>query len=270
MLNRAILVSLTVFWLAMNVLLWRAEYGGRGAASGPVPVSFVWRKILTAPDSSSLKVFYHGENVGFCHWTTSVGEDLSRLKEEDLPPEGMVARVSGYRIQVEGNVAMKDFRNRARFDCQFKMTTNQVWQEFSFRLNMRPSVWEVHCLASEQKLRLKVADDDGSFERVFRFSELQNPELLVQEVAGPSASEVLGGLGLMGLWPKGGLTASALKWEARNDVVNIGPAPVRAYRLQVRLVDRFQAVFYVSRVGEILRVELPDGLVLANDQLANL
>ena len=44
---------------------------------------------------------------------------------------------------------------------------------------------------------------------------------------------------------------------------------MRAYRLQARLLDRYQARIFVSRVGEILRVDLPDEVVLLNDQLAN-
>jgi len=36
------------------------------------------------------------------------------------------------------------------------------------------------------------------------------------------------------------------------------------------LLDRYQAVVVVSRVGEILRVELPNGLLLVNEALTNL
>lgn len=269
MLSRAIFIIVTLFWLAMNVLLWRAEYGGRGSGNGPVPARVVCRKILTAPDSSSLKVFSHGENIGFCHWTTSVGEDLSKLREDNLPPEGMVSKVVGYRIQLEGNVGIKDFRNRAKFDCQLKLTTNLVWQEFNLRLNMRPAVWEVHCVAAEQKVRLRVEDEEGSYERVFRFAELRNPDGLIQEIAGPSAFATISGLGLLGLPLGKGLSEGAVKWEARNASIKIGPAPVRVYELQVSVLDRFKGIFFISRVGEILRVELPGGIVLANDQLAN-
>ena len=34
-----------------------------------------------------------------------------------------------------------------------------------------------------------------------------------------------------------------------------------------RLLDRYPIVIFVSRVGEILRVELPDNLVLVNEGL---
>jgi hypothetical protein len=65
------------------------------------------------------------------------------------------------------------------------------------------------------------------------------------------------------------LTASQLRWEARYESVKLGHASIRAYRLRLNLLDHFAAVIFVSRVGEILRVELPGGIVLANDQLGS-
>ncbi len=59
-------------------------------------------------------------------------------------------------------------------------------------------------------------------------------------------------------------------WKARNDWVVMGHTSVRAYRLEATLFDRFRMMIIVSRVGEILRVELPDGWQLINDQLYSL
>src|SRR5579864_5555149 len=100
MVTRISLVALTAFWLTMNVLLWRAEYGGRPGMGSSVPVHVVWEKILTAPDSSSLTVFRQGKKIGFCHWITSVGEDLSKLSSNDMPPEGMVPKIVNYRLEL--------------------------------------------------------------------------------------------------------------------------------------------------------------------------
>jgi hypothetical protein len=38
--------------------------------------------------------------------------------------------------------------------------------------------------------------------------------------------------------------------------------------LQTRVLDKYEIKIFISRVGEILRVELPDEVVLVNDQLA--
>ena len=264
---RILLLAAGLFWLTMNVLLWRAEYGPHTASGGSVPPELIWRKMLTAPDSSSLSIIHHGQKIGFCHWTTTIGEELSRLKLDEVPPEGMVQKVGGYRIQLEGNVAWEDFTNRLRFDCALKLTTNQVWQEFSLRMNLRPTVWQVHSFAAEQTVRLRVEDGDDSFDRVFRFSDLAHPEELMAD-SGPFGPALMSGIGLP-LNSSHSLFAQAIKWEARNDVLKLGHAQVRAYRMEAHWLDRFRAVIYISRVGEILRMELPDELVLENDQLAN-
>src|SRR6185369_10404055 len=111
MAHRAAFILLAGFCLTMNVLLWRTEYGNRAAGGNPVPAAMVWEKILTAPDNSSLTVFHHGKRIGFCHWGTSVGEALSRAAEQESSgesPEGMVNRITSYRIQFEGNIAIGD------------------------------------------------------------------------------------------------------------------------------------------------------------------
>ena len=64
--------------------------------------------------------------------------------------------------------------------------------------------------------------------------------------------------------------ALGLRWTARKDWLQIGSSKTRVYRLQARLLDRYQAVVMVSRVGEILRVELPGEVTLVNDALINL
>jgi len=264
---RAALILITLFWVVMNILLWRTEYGNRNRLSASVPAEVVWQKMLTAPDSSSLSVFHHGKKVGFCHWITSVGEELAKAKVEDEPPEGMVGRLTGYRIQIEGNLALTDSANRARFDGVLRLATNQLWQDFNLRLNLRPVVWEIHSVAAEKTLHLKAVEGDATYDRVFKFADLENPTALLQELTGPWAFGALEGLGLGARSSSAPSPSLGLKWEASRDAMDVRHASVRAYRLSTRLLDRYQIVIFVSRVGEILRVELPDQIVLTNDQL---
>ncbi len=58
-----------------------------------------------------------------------------------------------------------------------------------------------------------------------------------------------------------------LKWEAREDNFRIAHSNARVYRLQTRLLGSYEITLLVSRVGEILRLELPQDVVLVNDQL---
>ena len=63
--------------------------------------------------------------------------------------------------------------------------------------------------------------------------------------------------------------APELRWEAHRARLQVGPEPVSAYRLETRLLD-YPVIFYVSTLGEILRVELPGNLVATLDGWNNL
>lgn len=268
--SRIAFLLITLFWVTMNFLLWRSEFGGGNHSGGVVPVERVWQQVLTAPDNSSLEILHHGQKIGFCRWAATVGDEPApgKANGDEVPPEGMVERLSSYRINFEGNVGINDVKNRLRFDLELKLAANHAWNEFNLRVNLCPDAWEIHSVAAEQLVRLKTTDEEGKSERILKFSDLQNPDALLRELGAPAGLGLLGALG----GPSGSKTglplALGLRWEARNDSVTIGHATVRAYRLQAGFLDRYRVTIFVSRVGEILRVELPDELVLVNDQLS--
>ncbi|HZL13466.1 MAG TPA: hypothetical protein VFC85_04935 [Verrucomicrobiae bacterium] len=70
MIGRATFFLLAAFWVTMNVLLWRTEYSPGGGHIS-IPVDLVWRKILTAPDASSLNVYQNGQRTGFFEFSTA-------------------------------------------------------------------------------------------------------------------------------------------------------------------------------------------------------
>src|SRR6266850_2425896 len=98
MLNRVTFVLVTGFFVTMNVLLWRSEFGGHHQFGGAIPAEAVWEKIVTAPDNSLLTIRHHGKKVGNCHWLPSVGQErfTGKIMSDEVPPEGMIERPSGY------------------------------------------------------------------------------------------------------------------------------------------------------------------------------
>lgn len=272
MLSRAAFILVAAFWVIMNALLWRAEYGRRNPLGGEVPIGVVWRKILTAQDVSSLAITHHGRRVGVCRWGTSVVEERApgSAAAEEAAPEGMVKKPTGYQIDFGGTVAVSDLPARLRFDLKADFSPNREWKEIHLRFSLRSGAWEFHASAADQILRLRIDDGAAQTERAFKFSELSDPQALLQQFADPLSATVLNAGGLPPGSPGLRSLAGGLKCEARNGWMKIGRASVRAYRLEIGLIDRYHAVVYVSRVGEILRVELPDELVLVNDQLTNL
>lgn len=267
----------TAFFVTMNVLLWRSEFGARGRLGTSLPPKAVWEKVLTSPDNSFLEIRHKGVKIGRAHWTASINEApvASLLDTEDVPPEGMVKTVTGYGLDCDGTVSLEDL-SRVRFVCTIKFNTNQAWQEIVVKISIKPFIWEIHSSAVTETLRFIAEDDEGRREQRYLFSELQSPEKIAKAFGGPLMPAMLAISGLpmnQSLESKPAHPSKlslGLGWEARNDWLKVGRTPIRVYRTEAKLFDRFRAVLFVSPVGEILRVELPDDVVLMNEALMSL
>jgi hypothetical protein len=257
---RATFFFIAVFWLAMNILLWRMEYGSPRSGIS-VPVDLVWRKILTAPDTSSLTFYQKGERTGFCQFSTSVGQEMAKLDENSPPPEGLIAR-AGYQIRLDGNVSFGDFTNRVRFDGRLQFFPNRAWRELNLKISTRAAMVEIHSLATNQNVHLKITGDGAFIERDVPFADLQNPGALLRALGG----NFFGGfeLPVIPQLPSPGALMQSIHWQARRDHLKIGHELVSVYRLEAQLLQN-RIVIYASTLGEILRVELPGNAVATLD-----
>ncbi|NLH71553.1 MAG: hypothetical protein GX456_00705 [Verrucomicrobia bacterium] len=259
----------------MNILLWRAEMSGqRGKSGSPVPPDLVWTRILTAPDDSSLEVYHRGRRLGHCRWWATITEPKNQNEQNpDIESiEGRVERITGYTLDLEGNILINTNQPRLRFTWHSEFGSNKAWRNMSLRLYARPLTIDVKADAAAQIITVARRDDESAWERTFTFSDLSKPDKLLGGLGLPFGGLLLSGLPAM---PSGDLKSIAkldlgLNWEAQNDWLEAGNARVRVYRLQARLFDKYHAVVHVSRVGEILRLELPGDVVLVNDAFSKL
>jgi hypothetical protein len=262
---------IAIFWLTMGVLLWRAEFGGGAARGAAVPVNMVWQKILTAPDNSSLEIRQGTNRIGLCRWSANLGQEQAtgaRFIEDQ--PEGMVKTLSSYTLDLDGNFTQAELGGRVRFGCALVLATNHAWQEFHLRLNLRPDAYAVHARAATEKVRLLIDDENGHADTSYTFAELRNPQKLLRDIGGPLLPATVAALGVpLSTNQLSGLSA-ALQWEAHQDWLQLGRTRLRTYRLNGRLLDRFEVVVHVSPVGEILRVELPGKILLVNEAVSTL
>lgn len=271
MLSRVFFLLITLFWLTMSYLLWRSEFSGQKKTGSELSADIVMEKILTAPDTSALEIYHHGQKIGFCRWAATVGVEASAQNlSEDFQPEGMVGTPLDYTLNLEGNVTPVNSTNRIRFELTLKLSTNRVWQEFILRAHMRPDSWELHADNQQRNVRFVIDDAYERWEQTFTFADLQNPQTLLREFGGPLALSMLGTLGNFGLTATPANTNAPapslnLKWQANNDSMRFGHSKVRVYRLHAKILNRYDVFVFVSRVGEILWVELPDKIVLSND-----
>jgi len=289
MVRRITFIGICLFFVTMNVLLWRSEFSGQKQLAGSIPPQVAWEKILTAPDDSTMEIIAGGQKSGYCRWIANVGEAVTTGKrsDENEIPEGMIAKPTGYSIDLEGNYLFRDPasdssahdaaqnpRNlsRLRFEFHTRFTTNHVWQDFSLRTVLRPMSLEIKSRENHQKIVVKFDDGTSRIERTINYSDLGNPGKILSEFGVSGVSGWLGYMGAMsGLGRAGTNTMSfGLNWKAHNDWLRIGHSQVRVYRLETRLLDRYEVKVTVSRVGEILRIDLPGDLVLMNDALINL
>jgi hypothetical protein len=229
-----------------------------------VPVELVWRKILTAPDASSLSIYQDGERSGFCEFSTSVETEMAKLDEDKPPPEGVVTR-AGYQIRLNGNTSLGDFTNRVRFDGRLNFSSSRQWRELNLKLSSHFALVEIHSFATNRTVHLKITNDGSVVERDLAFADLADPNALLREFAGNFAGGLLGALDLPVLPQESAALAQPIHWEAHRDRLKVGSEPVSVYRLEIHMLD-YSIVIYASTIGEILRVELPDGLTATLDE----
>jgi hypothetical protein len=254
------------FWLLMNVLLWRSQTVGMQPMLNKIPPQVVWEKILTAPDRSNMEILHYNEHVGFCTWSADVGETPlpnQTTESDEYLPEELTKKVTGYTINLEGRAAL-DSNRVVHVNFWLKLSTNEVWQEFHVGAQMRPNSWDVSANAATQRIKLQVTDEAGTWQKVLKFSDLQNPEALMQDLGGGDVS--IGMLGALIPGGKNGLASAAnsVKWEAYADTMQFGHSRVGVYRLETRVLGH-KIFIFVSKVGEILWVELPDKIIFRNE-----
>ncbi|HEX3890485.1 MAG TPA: hypothetical protein VHX90_06495 [Verrucomicrobiae bacterium] len=259
MIPRITFFSIAAFWVTMNVLLWRAEYGSRGGEIS-VPLDLVWKKILTAPDASTMNVFQNGRRTGFCEFSTSVEEEMAKLDENSPPPEGLAAR-AGYQIRLNGNISLGDFTNRVKFDGRLQFSSVRDWRELNLKIAARDVAVGIHSLATNQTVAVEITTDGSTDLRVFTFADLQNPGKLLRAFTDNSGGDFLGGFELPAVPKIPGTPALAqgLQWRASRERLMVGREPVSVYRLETQILAN-KITIYVSTLGEILRVDLPGGI----------
>lgn len=266
MLPRLTFAAIALFWVTMNVLLWRSEFTKKGEIASEIPAERVWEKVLMSPDSSSLEIRHHKEKVGSCRWVSRVAEETARQAfSEDFQPDQKTEAPGSYILELEGSVMLEKLTNTMRFDLTLKLSPEHTWEEFRLRLSMRPDSWEISADAAEEKAHIIVSDETGGFNQTYTFSELRNPETLLRDFGGPLAVSLVSGLGLSAGKTNRTDLSLGLDWKAYHHQMQFGHSKVRAYRLEAKLLDRFKVFIFVSRIGEILWVHLPDEWVLSND-----
>lgn len=268
MIKYASFLIIAVFWLVMNGLLWRSEVGAGNRVAAPVPTALVWEKILTAPDDSSLSINFRGKKIGYLRIRPSVTEAGAKGKiASENEPEGMVRKAAEYNLDFEGSLVVEAVQRSIRFESQFVYAPSMKWERFRAGAFVRPYRWELRGSAAERNLWFQSTDGETEWIHQFTADDLRNPKRLLAQMDSPLVAALLPQyLNSLVATNSPGISL-ALNWEAQREWLQIGRNRVRIYRLEARLLDRHRIVVLVSRVGEILRVEVPGDVKLVNEVL---
>jgi hypothetical protein len=266
---------ITLFWLTMNALLWRAEFSDKDAGVA-TPVALIWQKILTSPDDSGMAVTHGGERVGYLRWAPNIGEETATGKtaNENTDIEGRVKKLTGYTLHADGNFLLPEGSGRVRFSFDASFGADDQWKEWNFRSVQRPNLWNVSANREKQTINISLGERGDGFKQTFHFSDFQNPGKLLENLGVadslPLLTAALPSLGALPGATNSPGVALGLNWEGRQDWLKMGHSRVKVYQLRARLLDKYEILVVISRVGEILRVELPGEMTLVNEALINL
>lgn len=264
--SRLLLSVLGVFWVVMNLLLWRSEYTASGLTDFPVDPQIVWKKILTSPDSSSLTILHRGKRVGFCHLIASIVESPDRSGQTNAP-EGMVRNVAHYKLDVSGSIG--DLRNgkSLRLDGELTLSRSQEWESFRLQIIAQPMFMTIESKRGDGLVQLTIESPDLSTRKTFRLADLNQPQFLLTELFGDTALRTLDVLPLPIAATQSPTSRRRLQWNASSDRLMIGNSVTQVYRLELKPMTGYAVTILVSRAGEILRVELPEHVTGINEVL---
>ncbi|MEE2947530.1 MAG: hypothetical protein VX392_04360 [Verrucomicrobiota bacterium] len=264
--RRLVFPVILLFWLVMNVLLWRAEYGDTGRGSR-VSSDVVIDKIFNAPDASSLQVFQNGRSLGFIRWEIIPDEVYFGGTNQ---PVGRVESIRGYTVALDGRLDVEPLQRKLRFNLRSTLDAAFDWQIVHATINLPPSSWDVTALATNQMLTVKHEGALGQWERTTQLGQLRDPATALESFGGPLVVSLLKPL-LPGNLVLGQMPARppalGLEWVAYNDAIRLGSTRVRIYRIEAKLPGDRPITVFVSRVGEILQVKMPGQLQITNENI---
>jgi hypothetical protein len=146
--------------------------------------------------------------------------------------------------------------------------------EWTLRGMQRPNLWTISANRQNETIELTLGEGQRAAKQSFRFSDFRNPGKMLEETgvaaALPLAGVVLPNLSTLPTGTNGPAMTLGLRWEGRQDWLQMGHSRVKVYQLRARFLEEYEVVIIISRVGEILRVTLPGEMSLVNEALINL
>jgi len=281
-----------VFWLVMNLLLWRSEYGG-GVSGNPLPVENVVSRILETPDPSELDIYLGEEKKGSCRWmVVQVGEKDMVAAQNDQDGDvdleaaemaGLIKDIHAYAISLDGQLQWEDQPRRIRFMIQLDLSSDRQWVSLDGKVGMAGTWVHIHARRSEETFAIELDEQGAQTARIhWSFDELMDPEAALAKLTSMSGlppvavSMILGSVKSLPNMMVAGMPAypsseaGFATWNAASDWLNVAHSRMRVYRIDGPYEEDLPFKVTINRAGEILLVDLPRGLRLRNQGVLEL
>ncbi len=280
MLRRLLFLSVTLFWLVMNYLLWQRDFRAADIAGSDVPLDVVWERMVRAADDSFLYIYKNKKQVGDLRWSTELVQliqtnQAGEVIDTGFLADGMVREAANYQVEINGGRIMlgKPY-GQVRYEFSSSFSTNNTWEFFEFSFRQKEKLLQFHANRTNELLAATFIAGDVNMKRELTFEQLKDPQQIATALIGPMPMATFaGGLmsGLSGPSHPGvdmfHMVKLGLRWEARQDWLKIGHSKLRTYRVSLNLPEGEELAIYVSRSGEVLRVMMPGGYELRNRRL---
>lgn len=267
MASRIALIASALFWVLMNGLLWQAEWGERFASGSELPPSLVWQKMLDSPDSSVLSIRHQGKAIGSLEWHPSILEPARSNAPGGASPsvvEGMVSNPSGHQLRISARFFGSDTPlDRWMVLGNVEFSPSNAWERVVVRVDQRPKSWQIQAESGSDEIQLTYEEGRRRFEQTFRTRDTAALQLMLA----PYLASLPSGLIPENVWTRPETLMRTASVEARSDWMQIGRSRVRVYRLAFRLPGQLEAAVFISRAGELLKVQLPDRIQLVNEAI---
>lgn len=274
--QRIILGSVTFFWLVMNILLWRWEYSDQRPGQ-EVEAASVWQKILRSPDLAYLDIYKKNRwrrPLGSFRWSSEIVDTDFINTTSGATLDGMIRKATGYSIEISNGYLDLPELPRIRYKLQLDFDANIKWKTLRIDFRQVPVIATVSSTATNNTAEFNIDTGEQVTTRIVPFADLRQPSkvaaLSVELFTGSKQAAPWVEYLLQGLNPAAQLNYSAdLEWKARYDWLPQVSSRIRVYRLEANLSGSKLLTIYVSRVGEILRIELPNEIVIRNRNFYN-
>jgi hypothetical protein len=245
MLWRGVTALLILFWAAMTGLLLRNVYFPDHSGLAEVPTRLVFDLFLNqvASHSNTLHVYHHEEKLGHASF---------HVVKTDGAEEGGVAL---YRMTVSGGIdAVVGESQRVTSGWRLEADLRDGQELRGLKLDLT---------SSETNHTIMLRWREG--EKLPQM-EVRQGEKLVMDTQGAMAMAGMGeqmGLfgGMLGLSGSKG-QAPSLRMEAREGLMDLAGRSRRCYVIRMTALDRYEVQAIFTEVGELARVDLPQGFCL--------